>query len=333
MIGEMIPVNLGLLLLAQGTLCLAAGLATSYVLRRRAARAHQSLLTALAIAVLLPGLYLLVHHLELGALPPGQPPALRQTAGPSVPMTVELDEIVTLQAEVTLDTVGVADAADPVVKDGTTATPVPWETILLLTWAVALLLLLARLAFRFLLALNVVRSSRPVDSELLRRAVEAARNGLAVGPTVQIRCSKSVQSPVIWCWTRRPILLVHESGCHGDPVKWSGIVRHELAHWKRRDHLSGLLAELLAAVVPWHPLLWWAKARLLQLSEQACDDWAVADGQPAVDYAESLLDLSAEGQLTLLPAVVGKEKVMKERIRRIDMVFPVAQPMGKTRLD
>ena len=37
MIGEMISVNLGLLLLAQGTLCLAAGLVTSYVLRRRAA--------------------------------------------------------------------------------------------------------------------------------------------------------------------------------------------------------------------------------------------------------------------------------------------------------
>jgi len=69
--------------------------------------------------------------------------------------------------------------------------------------------------------------------------------------------------------------------------------------------------------LPWHPLLWWAKSRLVRLSEQACDDWVVATGQPGTDYAESLLDLTPGGQMAFVPAVVTSKKSLAGRIRRI----------------
>ncbi len=53
-INELFTGHLWLLLLVQGTACLAAGLAASYVLRHRPARAHQVLLTALLASVLMP---------------------------------------------------------------------------------------------------------------------------------------------------------------------------------------------------------------------------------------------------------------------------------------
>jgi hypothetical protein len=43
----------------------------------------------------------------------------------------------------------------------------------------------------------------------------------------------------------------------------------------------------------------------------------VASGRSAADYAESLLDLSPQGQLVLLPAVVGRKKGLQNRVRRI----------------
>jgi Leucine-rich repeat (LRR) protein len=95
------------------------------------------------------------------------------------------------------------------------------------------------------------------------------------------------------------------------------VLCHELAHWKRRDHISGLLAELVVCILPWHPLLWWAKSRLISLSEQACDDWVVATGQPCTDYAESLLDLTPCGQMVFVPAVVSSKKGLAGRVRRI----------------
>ena len=46
-----------------------------------------------------------------------------------------------------------------------------------------------------------------------------------------------------------------------------------------------LLAEVLVCAVPFQPLAWWAKRRLGQLSELACDDWAIAGGQEPEAYA------------------------------------------------
>ena len=57
------------------------------------------------------------------------------------------------------------------------------------------------------------------------------------------------------------------------------------------DHRSGLLAEVLACALPWHPLAWWARHRLGQLSELACDDWVLAPVWRPTDYAETLLSL------------------------------------------
>ena len=100
-------------------------------------------------------------------------------------------------------------------------------------------------------------------------------------------------------------------------MDWVDVVCHELAHWRRRDHLSGLLAELAVCILPWSPFLWWAKKRVARLSEQACDDWVLAGGRTGTDYAQSLLNLSPKVQMAFLPTIIGKEKPMKERIYRI----------------
>jgi len=69
--------------------------------------------------------------------------------------------------------------------------------------------------------------------------------------------------------------------------------------------------------LPLNPLLWWAKVRLVKMSEQACDDWVVAVGQPGTDNAESLLDLVPGGQMAFVPAVVASKKGLAGRVTRI----------------
>jgi hypothetical protein len=56
---------------------------------------------------------------------------------------------------------------------------------------------------------------------------------------------------------------------------------------------------------------------LISLSEQACDDWVVASGRPGTDYAESLLNLTPEGQMAFVPAVVTSKRGLAGRVRRI----------------
>lgn len=302
------------LLLAQISACLAAGLAGSYLLRRRAARAHQILLTALFAAMFVPGGFLLVQRLELGLLTP--------TAA-ALPVTYDADQLVgwalPTEPAATLMELGV---------QGTPYTPaeyfaeapkpeIPWVAIGLTAWAAATTLLLGRLLLRFVLGRRLIRRARPIETPSLCDALRTAKARMGIAGPVDLRCSENVRSPIIWCWRRVPVLLVHERALNPKANDWVGVFCHELAHRRRLDHLSGLLAELLTALLPWHPLAWWSKTRLSRLSEEACDDWVVASGQTGIDYAESLLDLAPQSQPAFLPTVVGKERTMKARIHRI----------------
>jgi beta-lactamase regulating signal transducer with metallopeptidase domain len=320
-IDEIMTGRLWLFLLVQGTACLAVGLAASHALRHRPARAHQVLLTALLASVLMPILYLSVGRLGLGILAPTVP------ALPMMAETSVLDTLLDTPASDDRPAVAAVDesgpgpvdqAVAPVSPSRTAVLRVPWDTIVVICWSVATGLLFVRLALRFLLGWRVVHAAQPLDSEPIRRAVDAAKGKLGVNKSIRIRRSGRVHSPVIWCWSREPVLLVQENASDaGHRADWTGVFCHEVSHWRRLDHLAGLFTEVLRAAFPWHPLLWWAKGRLLCLSEQACDDWVLATGQNEADYAEMLLGLAAQRQMAFLPTVIGKEKTMHARIRRI----------------
>ncbi|MDI6447974.1 M56 family metallopeptidase [Anaerobaca lacustris] len=316
MIGHFISeTSLGAILLLQSAGFIAAGLAASYLLRRCPARAHRCLLAASVASVLAPASYLLVRHLELGVLPYQRPtiPELETSAPVLADAWVPSDmglEFVALDAT--------APAAMPAAVADRRTTSVPWTTVALTCWAACSTVLLVRLLLQFTLGLRLLRTSEPEEDGRVRDALNTARAQLGVRLPVTIARHAKVRSPVIWCWGRPPTLLVHKAG---PPLQnrtdWVGVFCHELAHLMRRDHHSGLFAELLTAAIPWHPLTWWTQARLARLSEHACDDWVLAAGQSPADYAESLLHLSPQRRMTFLPTIVGKERTMKARIYRI----------------
>ena len=72
------------------------------------------------------------------------------------------------------------------------------------------------------------------------------------------------------------------------------VVRHEVAHLQRRDHVWRLIAEIVPCILPWHPAVWWLRAMTNDMSEQACDARAIADANVAApQYAEALLHFVA----------------------------------------
>ena len=115
---------------------------------------------------------------------------------------------------------------------------------------------------RLLLGLSLVRRSAPAQSRPIAEALDAAKAKLGVEGDVIVRASRQARSPVIWCWGRRPVLLVPSGSCDDARLDWSSILCHELAHWKRRDHISSLLAELMICLLPWQPFSWLARRRL-----------------------------------------------------------------------
>ena len=129
----------------------------------------------------------------------------------------------------------------------------------------------------FVLGARLPRRAMPLDCDKIEQAIDQAKTKLGISKQVKIYTNAKISSPVIWCWKRTPVLLVPSAaGRFDNGIDWAGVLCHELAHYKRRDHIAGLLAELMVCLLPWQLLLWWAKSRLISLSEQACDDWVVA---------------------------------------------------------
>ncbi len=98
--------------------------------------------------------------------------------------------------------------------------------------------------------------------------------------------SHSISSPLTWGVIRPTILLPSYAR------DWSIAVAHERAHIQRRDWLWQSLARLVAAIFWFHPLVWFAVARLRQEAELAVDDAVLASGTEPVRYAEQLLEVA-----------------------------------------
>jgi beta-lactamase regulating signal transducer with metallopeptidase domain len=293
----------------QSTLFAVIGLAGSFLLRHRPARASQVLFLAIIAAVLLPTMSVLVKHFGLGLFT--EEPIVLTSFVVDIPAespgVFHSPEIQSAALEVPTDF--------SLAPSGSGDVEIPWHLIALYGWMIATSILLGRLFAAFVSGIRLLRRAQFGRCEHIRGAADSARARLGITKSLQIRSSEEVRSPMIWCWSRRPVLLV--PGDLDGRIDWVDVICHELAHWRRWDHVSGLAAELAVCILPWNPLLWWSKKRMVRLSEQACDDWVLAGGRTGADYAQSLLNLSPDLQMAFMPTVIGKEKPMKERIYRI----------------
>jgi beta-lactamase regulating signal transducer with metallopeptidase domain len=96
---------------------------------------------------------------------------------------------------------------------------------------------------------------------------------------------------VTWGLRQPKIILPSEArGWPDDRIRI--VLAHELAHIRRRDWLTQIVAELLRAVYWFNPLIWIACRQLRRESEHACDDAVLGLGVEGTDYASTLLDLA-----------------------------------------
>jgi beta-lactamase regulating signal transducer with metallopeptidase domain len=297
----------------QSTLLIVIGLTGALLFRHRPARAFQILLLAMMAAVLVPTMSLLVTHFELGAFA-ADPIELRvETVDVFPTMSLGVPAGVT-EPPSHIEAMDTA-TEDALAKEGSGGARIPWRTVLMFGWMSVTLILLGRLLVAFINGVRLIRRSHPKVCTPIQQALDRARARLGISRNLQIRSSGEITSPMIWCWSKTAVLLVPRDS--GNDIDWDGVVCHELAHCMRRDHISGLIAEMLACLLCWNPLSWLAKKRLIRLGEQACDDWVVAGEQPIENYARSLLDFKPQKQAAFLPGVVHSNKGVAARVHRI----------------
>lgn len=73
------------------------------------------------------------------------------------------------------------------------------------------------------------------------------------------------------------------------------VLDHEREHLRARDPLVLSAAYVAAALMPWHPAVWWMLARLRLAVEVDCDARVLQRGAPAGSYGELLINLAGRG--------------------------------------
>ena len=87
----------------------------------------------------------------------------------------------------------------------------------------------------------------------------------------------------------RPSILIPRVASEWPAAQIHAALDHELAHLRRGDLHTGLLALVVRAVYWFHPLVWMLAARLREAQEEACDDLVLEAGFAPADYAGALL--------------------------------------------
>ncbi|KRE89599.1 energy transducer TonB [Frateuria sp. Soil773] len=124
-------------------------------------------------------------------------------------------------------------------------------------------------------------------------------------------------------WAPRPLLLLPpDFHRRFDAAQRELVLRHELSHLRRGDPLWRLLAELLFALLWFHPLAWLALSRFRLDQELACDEH-VLRAMPEAEsrYARTLLHgTGTEALPALIPWLA--EPQLKERLTMIQRHRP-----------
>jgi hypothetical protein len=309
----------------QSCLFLGLGLAASAVTARRPARAHRLLILAGLAALATPLLSHLAHRGGWGWLGSEQGRAVG-------PIPVVSAPAVATSGLAPATSLAGSRRSDPAGRDVTGPPPasrrggdpsagpgpgsgVPWAAMVRWGWLIASGFVAVRLAGAFVGGWQMARSGRPVEDAGLEAAARMAAERMGVDPMPELRVSPRVRCPSIWCWGRRPLIVLPAI----DPgrIDWVGVFCHELAHLVRRDHLAGLFAEILPCLLPWSPLAWMARRRLAALGELACDEWVLSVGVGAADYAESLLRLVPQRPAAVGLTAVSSRSGLKARVRNI----------------
>ncbi|MBI3466919.1 MAG: M56 family metallopeptidase [Planctomycetes bacterium] len=182
-------------------------------------------------------------------------------------------------------------------------------------------------------AIQVVRFFRLVarceqPSQSLLRQMKNVAATLRVRPP-RVVVVAGIRSPVIWGGMRAQLVWPACLPPDFESGRWDGVIAHELAHLRRRDHWVGWLELLAGCVWWWNPLFWYVRHQLRENAELACDAlvvWALPDGRRT--YAESLIEVVSHFSPVATPApVLGVNSVARQAFeRRLTMILSERVP-------
>ena len=169
-------------------------------------------------------------------------------------------------------------------------TALNWNGVLLIGWILGAAFFLLRMTWLSLRLRGLVSRSVPVDAITLGSRLRWMCRDLGIRREVLLLASHELDVPIA-AGVLSPKIILSPQSAEWSETRRRAVLCHELAHVKRLDAFTQLIAEVASALYWFHPLVWLTARAMRAERERACDDYVLAFGTPASDYAHELLEI------------------------------------------
>jgi beta-lactamase regulating signal transducer with metallopeptidase domain len=198
--------------------------------------------------------------------------------------------------------------------------------LIVAAWLILSVTLLTRLAYSYH-ALRRLKRTAVEPSESLRSRFTHIAGSARIHRSTQLLISPEIPSPLALGFLSPVILIPTSMADEFSTQEFNHVVLHELAHLSRYDDWTNLFQQILVALLPIQPALFWIARHLNLEREAACDDRVVAVTAAPKPYAASLTRIAElalwarHGSLACPALATGVARSRSHLFRRINRLL------------
>jgi beta-lactamase regulating signal transducer with metallopeptidase domain len=293
----------------KGAVLVIVAASAAYLLRNRSAASRHAVWTAAVVGhMMIPALAFLLPAFAIPVLPAAPWMQVEEVARPEVASVTADAKTNRISAPNPVGT-PTSDRASPTSTHDLAppATPLAGETapgvatggrkkstnnlpLIAAIWLAGALFVLLRLALGTWRVEQIARDSARVEDGVWLSLAQRLANRLGVTRPLTLLRGERLAVPVTWGIVYPAVLLPQDADTWSEERRRFVLV-HEMAHVKRFDALTQLLAQISLAVFWFDPLVWLAAHQMRVEREHACDDYVLRDGTAPSLYAGELLEM------------------------------------------
>lgn len=138
---------------------------------------------------------------------------------------------------------------------------------------------------------RIVKKANPAKDRTLNNLALSAAKKMKIKRKVRLLQNQKATVPLTCGWLH-PIIVVPEESESWSKRRKEIVLLHELAHIKRKDYLINLITLSVSIIYWFNPLVWIALKQLSIERERASDDYVLALGTKASEYALHLVEIA-----------------------------------------
>jgi len=204
----------------------------------------------------------------------------------------------------------------------TANTKIPWQMLIVLIWIGGMVFQIVRTignGYRLKRTLkDAERETHGNFFDLFR----VCRKQFHINREIPLYLTDKITTPTLTMGPCPAVVMPYSAIRQFNDEQNMFAMKHELMHFKRKDHITGLLIKILEVVYWFNPIVWLMDKRMMEDIETACDNAVVRSMQSEEKkaYALTLVRLfstDADTVLALGMALENNQVVAEKRIRGI----------------